>query len=303
MLITVKKAALLADPGAHLLGRWHDLPNRVVHRDDVDLVSLGNLCDIRAGLSPNMATPPGAFVLVVPAEERKTADHWDYEGTAICIPLVSSAGHGKADIKRIHYQEGLFALATTMCAAFVKDATEVNPRYLHLFLSASCDELLVPLMCGATNVTMDSNQLSDVLVPIPERSVQDEVVESHLIRIRAAEMLSAAKALCQISTDPTVISFTERVIKDLADVLQASANKATVEDFLPKRGIARSGFKTAAEYSSAAKYSRAQQRDVSLRDESAIAGSLWDHATVRCSMTQRRSHRPRNSWLEGTDAN
>ena len=30
----------------------------------------------------------------------------------------------KADIKRIHYQEGLFALATTMCAAFVKDATE-----------------------------------------------------------------------------------------------------------------------------------------------------------------------------------
>ena len=113
---------------------------------------------------------------------------------------------------------------------------------------------LLPLMCGATNVTMDSNQLSDVLVPIPERSVQDEVVESHLIRTRAAEMLSAAKALCQISTDPTVISFTERVIKDLADVLQASANKATVEDFLPKRGIARSGFKTAAEYSSAAKY-------------------------------------------------
>ena len=255
---TVKKAALLADPGAHLLGRWHDLPNRVVHRDDVDLVSLGNLCDIRDGLSPNMATPPGEFVLVVPAEERKTADHWDYEGTAICIPLVSSAGHGKADIKRIHYQKGLFALATTMCAAFVKDATEVNPRYLHLFLSASCDELLVPLMCGATNVTMDSNQLSDVLVPIPERSVQDEVVESHLIRTRAAEMLSAAKALCQISTDPTVISFTERVIKDLADVLQASANKATVEDFLPKRGIARSGFKTAAEYSSAAKYSSAQ---------------------------------------------
>ena len=49
------------------------------------------------------------------AEERKTADHWDLEGKAVCIPLVSSAGHGKADIKRLHYQEGKFALASTMC--------------------------------------------------------------------------------------------------------------------------------------------------------------------------------------------
>ena len=238
---TVKKDALRTDPRAHLLGRWHDLPNRVVHRADVELVRLGDICDVRNGLSPNMATPPGEFVLVVPAEKRKTADHWDYEGKAICIPLVSSAGHGKADIKRIHYQEGRFALATTMCAAFVIDATGVNSRYLHLFLSASCDDLLVPLMCGATNVTMDSNQLNDVLVPIPERSVQDEVVESHFIRTRAAEMLSAAEALCQISTNPTVISLTDRVINDLADVLQASANKVTVEDFLPKQGIARKG--------------------------------------------------------------
>ena len=231
----ITKTALLEDPRSHLLGRWHDLPNRVVHRDDVSLKRLGDLCDIRDGLSPNMATPPGEFVLVVPAEERKTADHWDYEGKAICIPLVSSAGHGKADIKRIHYQEGRFALATTMCASFVKDTTEVNPRYLHLFLSAECDDLLVPLMCGATNVTLDSNQLSDVLVPIPEPSIQDEIVESNLIRTHAVEMLSSAKKLSQISTNPIVISRTDRVIKDLADILQAAANKVTIEGFLPKR--------------------------------------------------------------------
>ena len=85
-------------------------------------------------------------------------------------------------------------------------------------------------------MTMASNQLSNVLVPIPKRSVQDEVVESHLIRTHAAEMLSAAKALCQLSTDSTVISLTDQVIKDLADVLQVSANKATIEGFLPKQG-------------------------------------------------------------------
>ena len=238
---TVKKAALLNAPEAHLLGRWHDLPNRIVHRADVSLVRLGDICDIRDGLSPNMATPPGEFVLVVPAEERKTADHWDYDGKAICIPLVSSAGHGKADIKRIHYQEGRFALANTMCAAFVKDVARINPRYLHAFLSAACDDLLVPLMCGATNVTMSSKQLGDVLVPLPKRPVQDEVVESHLVHSRAVKMLSAAKLLRQISMDPTVVGLTDRITKDLAGVVQASTNKATVQDFLPKRQIARAG--------------------------------------------------------------
>ena len=237
----VEKAALLNAPEVHLLGRWHDLPSRVVHRDDVSLVRLGDICDIRDGLSRNMATLPGEFVLVVPAEERKTADHWDYDGKAICIPLVSSAGHGQADIKRIHYQEGRFALANTMCAAFVKDAAAVNPRYLHAFLSVACEELLVPLMCGATNVTMSSSQLGDVLVPLPKRSVQDEVVESHLVRSRAATMLLAAKLMRQISTDPTVVGLTDRITKDLAGVVQASANKATVQDFLPKRKIASTG--------------------------------------------------------------
>jgi type I restriction enzyme M protein len=232
----VKKAALLAGPGVHLLGRWHDLPNRVIHRPDVPLVRLGDLCDIRDGLSPNMKTPPGEVVLVVPAEERKTADHWDFEGRGICIPLVSSSGHGKADIKRIHYEEGKFALATTMCVAFVKDEAVLNPRYLHLFLSAACEDLLVPLMCGATNVTMASSQLSDVLVPVPERSLQDEVVESHLIRTQVAEMLAAARSLCALSRDPRVIDLTERVISDLNEVFEASGDKATVADLIPQRG-------------------------------------------------------------------
>lgn len=131
----VSKEALLGSDKAHLLGRWHDLRNLVIHRKDVPLMRLGDLCDIRDGLSPNMATLPGDFVLIVPAEERKTADHWDFEGNAVCIPLVSSAGHGKADIKRIHYQEGKFALSTTMCALFAKDEETIRPRYLHIFLS------------------------------------------------------------------------------------------------------------------------------------------------------------------------
>lgn len=232
---TVEKAALLQGEGVHLLGRWHDLPNRVIHRADIPLFRLGDLCVIKDGCSPNMASPPGEFVLVVPAEDRKTADHWDYDGKGICIPLVSSSGHGKADIKRIHYQEGQFALATTMCAAFVKNERLVNPKYLHLFLSAACDDLLVPLMCGATNVTMASSQLADVLVPVPALAIQDDLVESELTRARSSEMLLAAQSLCQASRDPKVIELTKRLISDLNDLLASYEGRIGITDFLPQR--------------------------------------------------------------------
>ncbi len=113
---------------------------------------------------------------VVPAEDRRpqTADHWDFEGEAVCIPQVSSSGHGKAHIKRIHYQQGKFALATTMCALFVENTAELRPRFLHLFLEAAKEELLAPFMCGGTNVTMNSDQLADVLVPFPDPRIYDE---------------------------------------------------------------------------------------------------------------------------------
>ena len=231
---TVNKAVLLAGRASHLLGRWHDLPNRVIHRQDTPLMRIGDICHISDGPSPNMATAPGEFVLVVPAEDRKSADHWDFEGKAVCVPLVSSSGHGKADIKRLHYQEGQFALATTMCAIFVKDEELIRPRFLHLFLSAMCDELLVPLMCGATNVTMDSSQLKDVLVPVPAPSIQDEVIESHLIRTTATEMATAANSLRKSSADANVIRVTQRVIRDVEDLLNATRDRATIVRFLPQ---------------------------------------------------------------------
>jgi hypothetical protein len=239
---TVIKKKLLATDSCHLLGRWHDLPNRVIHRKDIPLRSIAQLCEIRDGLSPNMATKPGDHVMVVPAEDRKTADHWDFEGTGICIPLVSSAGHGKADIKRLHYQEGRFALADTMCALFVKDtenalltakADSVYPRYLHIFLSAMCNELLVPLMCGATNVTMSSTQLADILIPIPHPSKQVEVIESHLAETQGKAILTSATALRDSSRDNVVVSLANRVINDVDKLLHVAQKRLSVRAFIP----------------------------------------------------------------------
>jgi type I restriction enzyme M protein len=230
----ISKAVLLDNKNAHLLGRWYDLPNRVIHRRDIPLMSIGQLCDICDGLSPNMATQAGDYVMVVPAESRKTSDHWDFDGKAVCIPLVSSAGHGKADIKRLHYQEGKFALANTMCALFVKDESIIHPRYLHIFLSAMRHELLVPLMCGATNVTMSSIQLADVMIPVPNKiSLQEEVIESNLINTKAALMTSAAADLRDLSSDKEVVQFAERVIFDLEIFLKAAKKRIDISEFLP----------------------------------------------------------------------
>jgi hypothetical protein len=229
----IAKAVLTAKENAHLLGRWHDLPNRVIHRGDVPLIRIGDLCEIRDGLSPNMATQPGEHVMVVPAEDRKTADHWSFEGKGVCIPLVSSAGHGKADIKRIHYQEGQFALANTMCALFVRDEAVLLPRYLHIFLSAMCQELLVPLMCGATNVTMSSDQLADVIIPVPDIRLQEEVVESSLIGSHAAAITSAAVALRDSSSDKEVVKLAEKVINDTDAYLRGAKKRITISEFVP----------------------------------------------------------------------
>jgi type I restriction enzyme M protein len=229
----ISKSVLLSTENAHLLGRWHDLPNRVIHRGDVPLMRIGDLCEIRDGLSPNMATQPGEHVMVVPAEDRKTADHWSFDGKAVCIPLVSSAGHGKADIKRLHYQEGKFALANTMCALFIKDEAIIRPRYLHIFLSAMCQELLVPLMCGATNVTMSSNQLADVMIPVPKITLQEEVIESDLITTNAAAMMNAAKSLRDSSSDSHVVQLAERVITETEKFLKTAKKRISVSAFLP----------------------------------------------------------------------
>ena len=231
----ISKEHLLATDEAHLLGRWHDLPNRVIHRPGVPLMRLGDICHIQDGLSPNMATRPGNFTMVVPASERKTAGHYDFDGPAVCIPLVSSAGHGKADVKRLHYQDGKFALASTMAALFVKDTGIIQPRYLYIFLCAMVQELLVPLMRGATNVTMNSSQLSDILIPVPHMSLQCDIIESDLIESTASTMRTAAKTLQELSTDTRALKLAQTVLESTDACISGLGDRSTIHEFLPDK--------------------------------------------------------------------
>ena len=230
---TIPKKTLLASRDSHILGRYYDLPSRVIHRPDIPLLRLGDICDIRNGLSPNEATSPGEYTMVVPAGERKTADHFDYDGAAVCVPLVSSSGHGKADIKRLHYQDGKFALASTMAALFVRDTDVVLPRYLFILLDTMAKTLFVPLMRGATNVTMNIEQLADVVIPVPAVSLQTDVIESELIASTVSDLRITAELLLNSSSDPTALELARVILEKTKHSLSVSQERITIRQFLP----------------------------------------------------------------------
>lgn len=218
--IRVKRKHILASAGCHLVGRWYMLEKafRELRGRMPSARGLGDICHIHRGRHSNMSSPPGEFPLVVPAADRKTSADYSFEFKASCIPLVSSSGHGKADIKRLHYQEGKFALADTMCCLEAKNPEEVDMRYVHEYLAKFKDELLVPMMCGATNVTLDEGDLKKILIPMPPIDEQRRIVRGILSK-EAADKLRAIGEEISFgidSSDEIVVEIRRQVEKLLA---------------------------------------------------------------------------------------
>jgi type I restriction enzyme S subunit len=138
---------------------------------------LGKIANLQKGLTGIQGSLPGQFPLVVTAAERGTCDHFDFDGAAAIIPLVSSTGHGNASINRLHYQDGKFALGTILCAVFPFDEQLISARFLFEYLTAFKEELLVSKMIGTANVTLTLGKIADVPVPIVAPAVQKRVDE------------------------------------------------------------------------------------------------------------------------------
>jgi len=100
------------------------------------------------------------------AAEPKTSDTYQCDGPAVCVPLISSSGHGKASLNRIHYCEGQFALADLLVALKPLDASELDARFLYRILDARKAEL-ASLMRGAANVSMKPEDLAEFEIPLP----------------------------------------------------------------------------------------------------------------------------------------
>ena len=137
---------------------------------------LGELCHLIKGTSPILKTPPGPYPLVTSGEEHRTANTFQFDTEAVCIPLISSTGHGHASLKRVHYQTGKFALANILVAALVKKPTVLSAKFLARYLMFTKDQLIVPLMTGAANMTISVERLATVPVEFPELTEQERIV-------------------------------------------------------------------------------------------------------------------------------
>ena len=165
-------------------------------------VRLGDVCRMVKGASPTLKTEPGRFPLVVTASYRRTSDAWQIEGPAVCIPLVSSTGHGDAALHRVHFQDGKFALANLLVALLPNTDSGCDAKYLYHLLTARKDELLVPLMQGTANVSLKEQDIAGVEIPLPPLPEQRRMVarieelaaqihEARTLRHQAAEEADA----------------------------------------------------------------------------------------------------------------
>lgn len=138
-------------------------------------VKIGDVCKIVKGTTGIASAEPGKYPLVVTAVERKTCSTYQFDCEAVCIPLVSSSGHGKKSLNNVHYQSGKFALGTILCAVIPNNSDELDARYLHQYLQFYKDTVLVPLMKGAANVSLSMKDIACVEVPLPPIEKQREL--------------------------------------------------------------------------------------------------------------------------------
>ena len=136
-------------------------------------VKIEELCTIEKGITGLAKAIPGKYPLVATSSERKTSTDYQFDDSAVCVPLVSSTGHGKKSLNYVHYQEGKFALGSILAAIIPKDSKVLNVRYLHAYLQKNKDRVIVPLMKGAANVSLSVKAISGIEIPLPTIKEQE----------------------------------------------------------------------------------------------------------------------------------
>lgn len=156
---------------------------------EVKKIKIGDVCDVMKGSTGIMKAVPGKYPMVTLATERASHKEYQFDCKAVIVQLVSSTGHGHASMKRVHYQEGKFALGSILAAIIPRDEKYLHPKYLHIYLSYFKDELLVSLMRGAANVSLSISSIKTVEIIIPAYCKQLEIIKLEKILSRQNKAL------------------------------------------------------------------------------------------------------------------
>lgn len=137
-------------------------------RDDVDWIPLSEVATVTKGETQISKAIEGDYPLVVTTSERKSHNSFQFDSQAVCIPLVSSRGHGVASLNHVYYQEGKFALGSILCGVVPKDRNKLCAKFLYYYFEYTKDYTLVPLMKGGANVALHKNDIEKIKVPVPK---------------------------------------------------------------------------------------------------------------------------------------
>lgn len=184
---------------------------------------LDEVCNLIKGTTGIQKCKPGNYPLVVTAEERLSSEDYQFDCEAVCIPLVSSTGHGHASMKRVHYQKGKFALGNILCAVIPKDSNVLLAEYLYVYFSIFKDDVLVPLMKGAANVSLTVNSLKTVKIPIPDITKQKEIISKYNIIVSSLGKIQEKNSNMSFLTskmNETILTLAikGKLFNDIADI-------------------------------------------------------------------------------------
>ena len=140
------------------------------------LVTIGDMCEIKKGNTPIQKAKEGSYPLVVTTMERRSSETYQFNANAVCIPLISSRGHGVASLNHVYYQDGKFALGNILCAVIPHDEKVLKAKFLYYYLEYAKDYTLVPLMKGGANVSMHCSDIEKVKVPLPSLDEQERII-------------------------------------------------------------------------------------------------------------------------------
>jgi len=178
---TVTKKEILEDKSLSLVGRRYKAVHFANNSKYPAKKLNKSIIRVFKGLSGAQSTESGSYPFIVTAKKMKTAKNYTFDCKAVCIPIVSSTGHGHASVHRLQYVEGKFALANIMCGIEVIDENVLNPKFLFYILSAMKDEIIASLMTGTSNISLDMSDLYDLEIPFPDINVQNDFVKSQVI--------------------------------------------------------------------------------------------------------------------------
>lgn len=158
---------------------YNELANRMYKNVSSNCTyRLKEVCKIVKGKSSIQKTEPGEYPMVVTTPERRSSKNYQFDCSAVCIPLISSRGHGVASLNHVYYQSGKFALGNILCAVIPNDTKTIDAKYLYYYFELTKDFTLVPLMKGGANVAMHICDVERVKVPIPPLSEQEKIINA-----------------------------------------------------------------------------------------------------------------------------